>query len=86
MNVKQRERDNVVNVNKAQIETLLTGFSESDPRHVLLRGWRDSTTSSQWGPSVSLKMGTWTSTHPAWVQSGVTVAKYWTTTFKKASR
>jgi len=84
VNVKQNESTNEVNVNKAQIATLLTGFSESDPRHVLLRSWRDSTTSSQWRPSVSLKNGTWTSTHAAWVQSSVTVAKHWTTTFKKA--
>ena len=84
VDVKQNESTNEVNVNKAQIATLLTGFSESDPRHLLLRGWRDSTTSSQWRPSVSLKKGTWTSTHAAWVQSGVTVAEHWTTTFKKA--
>jgi hypothetical protein len=84
VDVKQNESTNEVNVNKAQIATLLTGFSESDLRHVLLRGWRDSTTSSQWRPSVSLKKDTWTSTHAAWVQSGVTVAKHWTTTYKKS--
>jgi hypothetical protein len=84
VHVRQNEKTNEVNVSKDQIKTLLTGFIESDPRHEFLRGWRDSTTSTQWRPSVSLKKGVWTSTHAAWVQSGVTVAKHWTTSFKKA--
>ena len=84
MDVKQNTSSNQVNVSKDQIETLLTGFSESEPRHVLLRGFRDSKTSTQWRPSVSFKEGVWTSEHEAWRQSGVTVDKHWTSIFKKA--